>query len=148
MDESQALLEHRDLIHRVVKCNVKFVAEGHDLDDYVSEANIAALKAIRTYRLDGKAKLSTYIVDCVRHRLIDMHKHFSCQKYQCAKLVDLNSLTDAAYNPSHVVFTDQEKEIISEAIIAGGHSKLIKNSPIESREALKLCFSRIQAKLK
>lgn len=147
MDESRALLEHRDLIHRVVKCNVKFVAEGHDLDDYVSEANIAALKAIRTYRSDNKTKLSTYIVDCVRHRLIDMHKHFSCQKYQ-GTMVDLNNLIDAAYNPSHVVFTDQEKTIISEAIIAGGHSKLIKNSPIESREALKLCFSRIQAKLK
>jgi RNA polymerase sigma factor (sigma-70 family) len=146
MDESRTLLEHRDLIRRVVKHNVKFTAEGHDFDDYVSEANIAALKAIRTYREDNRTKLSTYIVDCVRHRLIDMHKHFGCQKYQ-GTMVDLN-LIDAAYNPSHVVFTDQEKLVISEAIVAGGHNKLIKNSPTESREALRLCFSHIQAKLK
>ena len=75
MDESKLLLEHQKLIYSVVKRTVKYCRQGNELEDYMSEANIAALKAIRTYQEGKNAKLSTYISTCVKNRLADIFKH-------------------------------------------------------------------------
>jgi len=148
MDESKLLLCHQELIKRVVACNVKFFKGGNNFDDYVSEANIAAIKAIRAFRSDKGAKLSTYIVGCVKNHLISIHKHHSRKKYQAEEL-SLGDCTHCfGYLPSQVTLTQKEKALVVKAIDAGGKNKFIGRLPKEKRGEIRACFLQLHRKLK
>ena len=148
MDESKLLLDHQELIRRVVACNVKFFNGGNDFDDYVSEANIAAIKAIRSFKEDSGAKLSTYIVGCVRNRLIDLHKHYARQKYQAEEFPIDDYAQYFHYSPSRIVLTQKEKSLAIKAIDAGGKNNLIGRSPKNKRGEIRACFLQLHRKLK
>jgi RNA polymerase sigma factor (sigma-70 family) len=159
MDESKLLLEHQKLIYSVVRRTVKYCRQGNEIEDYMSEANIAALKAIRTYQGDKNAKLSTYISTCVKNRLADIFKHYGRAKIMQEDLYDVENFPQTYYEPSNVVFSDDEEDLMREILKAGERrhalAKITKKWRIEknltkdqTRRALNLCFSRIHQKLK
>ena len=45
-----------------------------NLDDHVAEANIAAWRAIQTFQSDKQTKLETYMIGCIRNRMIDINR--------------------------------------------------------------------------
>jgi len=160
MDESKLLLEHQALIYTVVKRSVKYCRGGNEIEDYVAEANIAALKAIRTYRSDKNAKLSTYISTCVRNRLGDIFKHYRRAKVPKIEFFEfLDMLPEVAVEPSSEIFTDDEQELMRELLKAGERRRALsilmkrwqteKNlTKDQTRRALETCFTRIHQKLK
>jgi len=77
MNESDVLRKFDLLIIRTVRDNTKNIDRSrscNDLEDFIQEGRIAALKAIRTHEKKRNVKLSTYIVSCVRNRIVDLHR--------------------------------------------------------------------------
>jgi len=70
---ARVLAVHRGLIVRL--CN-QFLMDGYDMDDFIQEAHLACLEAIRYYdpaKLNPKTGVAylftTYLADCVRRRI-------------------------------------------------------------------------------
>ena len=78
MNENKVLTEYDRLIRNTVKIYAKKIDQSrtcNTLEDFLQEGRIAALKAIRSYDKDLKTKLSTYIVNCVKNRIRDLHRN-------------------------------------------------------------------------
>ena len=87
--ESDLIKKHQRMIYAIVRRSVK--RYGYmDFDDYVSEANIAAMKAIRSFKTDKNAKLSSYISSCVINRII---------KSNLTRSIESQNLFNWNYNP-------------------------------------------------
>lgn len=60
-----------------------FHISGVDIDDRETECQIAALKAIQTYRTDAGAKFETWMKALCVRRLISMYRTATCDSNQC-----------------------------------------------------------------
>lgn len=162
-NESKVLRDHEGLIRKTVSiCIRNFRASRHsrDYDDYLQEAKIAAIRAYRNYRDDRKAKLSTYIVSCIKNHMIDLDRAVNRQKtpdlqYQ----VDNESveIPTVACNPVYTIETylsdydarifrlikvkDTIAEVVSEWARITGKDKR------ESSDEVMSCFERIRQRL-
>jgi len=152
--ESDLIKKHQRMIYAIVRRSVK--RYGYmDFDDYVSEANIAAMKAIRSFKTDKNAKLSSYISSCVINRLKDIFKSNSSKKNNgiCVPLEDLKESDHPFLSPSFVVLSDEEKSVIGH-VAKYGKASLVKEwrknkkyTKQQAIEAIDLCFCRINQKL-
>ena len=77
IDENKVLSEFDNLIFHNVRKHTREEDQSktcNGFDDFLQEGRIAALKAIRTYSNNHNCKLSSYIVNCVRNKMTDLHR--------------------------------------------------------------------------
>jgi DNA-directed RNA polymerase specialized sigma24 family protein len=160
MDEQAELTKYRRLIESIAIGKAKSLHLHTNDDDVKAEAMAAALKAVRTYRSQSRAKLSTHITSCVLNKIRDLKKHES------RRLVDLEELEDEQHPDTGDYFVDTvdtvidieqaltefEKEIVERLL--DGYKKIDIIESIRGGDSfatakgkLNLCLSRIQRKL-
>lgn len=76
-DVTKLLKKYESLIRATtVKYTRGFRPSRHigNLEDHIAEATVAAWKALATYRDDKSTKVETYMIGCIRNRLIDIDR--------------------------------------------------------------------------
>jgi len=157
MNESALLLKHRKLINYIAdKYSTKINPKLHvnDLEDFRSEAVIAAIKAIRSYKENKQQKLTTYIATCIRNRMADINRSVN-SKNKIRHLVYNSKLLENIIDREHTMFNPVEMSIMHQILDGTLRSEIIKNYSQEnnieirkSKEFIESCLCHIHHKLK
>jgi len=125
MKSEVILREYEGLIRATTKRVVRnFNRSRHinDYEDFLSVARVAAWRAITTYRDDKNAKLSTYIVRCIQHKLFDLDR--AANKKAAPDLefigdsaeIEYRCVTTERYLPPSSILNDDEANLLRKVI--------------------------------
>lgn len=73
--------KYQPIIHKIAgECFVRYSSYGFDYDDFVQEANIAFQKAILYFNEEKDIKFYTFVVICIRRRMMSYCRKISNDK--------------------------------------------------------------------
>lgn len=170
MDLNRLLVTYDALIRAAAfKYTKHFTSARHieTSDDLISEARIAAWKAITSYRHGKKAKLETYITVCIRNRMIELNRkaHRQCRPElafpgeRLTYAADLQATDDPTERLAEdltlrEILNEREYRVLSHLRAGGDLKDLVseyqtrKRTIVEARHEVTTCLHRIRRKLK
>ena len=165
------MLRQHDLLIRATALRYakKFAIRDHGTsDDFINEARIAAWRALENYQVGHATKVETFIVRCIKNRMIDIRRytlrktrpslHYTDQQLlaQVADVGPLAGRTDEVDGrlSLRAVLDDEEFTVLSHLTQGGDLGDLISTrcrmkslGKNESRGEVVACLHRIKRKL-